>query len=133
MLHCLRCSHRRVRAVPDAPLKPPMPTATAATAAPPALHILGPIEPGFSDILTPAALRFLTVLARSFEPRRQELLAHRTERQRRLSGGELPDFLPETRAVRQGAWTVAPTPPDLLDRRVEITGPVDRKMVINAL
>jgi len=106
---------------------------TTATAAPAALHILGPLEPGFGDILTPAALRFLTVLARSFELRRQELLAQRTERQRRLSGGELPDFLPETHGVRQGDWTVAPTPPDLLDRRVEITGPVDRKMVINAL
>jgi malate synthase len=121
--------------VPDAPLKPPMPTAPAAPAPPAALQVLGPLEHehGFTDILTPAALRFLTVLARSFEARRQELLAQRTERQRRLSGGELPDFLPDTRAVRQGDWTVAPTPPDLLDRRVEITGPVDRKMVINAL
>jgi len=75
----------------------------------------------------------LTLLARAFEPRRRGLLAQRGERQRRLSGGELPDFLPETRAVREAAWTVAPIPPDLIDRRVEITGPVDRKMVINAL
>jgi malate synthase len=111
-----------------------MPTATsAAPAAPAALDVLGPLEPHFTDILTPGALRFLTVLARAFEPRRQELLVRRTERQRRLSGGELPDFLTDTRAVREGDWTVAPIPPDLLDRRVEITGPVDRKMVINAL
>jgi len=95
--------------------------------------VLGPLEPHFTDILTPGALRFLTVLARRFEPRRQQLLARRTERQGRLSGGEFPDFLPETGAVREGDWTVAPIPPDLIDRRVEITGPVDRKMVINAL
>jgi malate synthase len=105
-------------------------TTAAATAA---LDVLGPIGPGFADILTPGALRFLTLLAREFEPRRQELLARRVERQQRLTAGELPDFLPETRAVRESDWTVAPIPPDLLDRRVEITGPVDRKMVINAL
>src|SRR5205807_9830853 len=63
----------------------------------------------------------------------QELLARRVARQRRLDAGERPDFLPETRSVREADWTVAPIPADLLDRRVEITGPVDRKMVINAL
>jgi malate synthase len=111
-----------------------MTTAAAAPPSPtPALDILAPIEPGFTEILTPDALRFLTLLAREFEVRRQELLARRVERQHRLSGGELPDFLPETKAVRAGDWTVAPIPPDLIDRRVEITGPVDRKMVINAL
>ncbi|HEX9610407.1 MAG TPA: malate synthase A [Gemmatimonadales bacterium] len=92
-----------------------------------------PAEPGFDEILTPDARRFLTTLAHAFEPRRQELLARRMERQRRLEAGELPDFLPETRAAREADWTVAPIPPDLRDRRVEITGPVDRKMVINAL
>jgi malate synthase len=111
-----------------------MTTAAAAPPSPtPALDVLGPIEPGFTEILTPDALRFLTLLARQFEVRRQELLARRAERQHRLSGGELPDFLPETKAVRAGDWTVAPIPPDLIDRQVEITGPVDRKMVINAL
>jgi len=96
------------------------------------LEVHAPLQ-GFEDILTPEARRFLTTLARACEPRRQELLARRAERQRRLEAGELPDFLDETRPVRQGDWTVAPTPADLLDRRVEITGPVDRKMIINAL
>ena len=97
------------------------------------LEVLTPLEPGFAEILTADALRFLTTLARACEPRRQELLARRVERQRRLAAGELPDFLPETRAVREADWTVAPIPADLADRRVEITGPVDRKMIINAL
>ena len=91
------------------------------------------LEPGFAEILSADAHRFLTKLARTFEPRRQELLARRAERQRRLAAGELPDFLPETRQIRSAAWTVASIPADLSDRRVEITGPVDRKMVINAL
>src|SRR5690242_12577678 len=91
------------------------------------------LEPGFAEILSADAHRFLTKLARTFEPRRQELLARRVERQRRLAAGELPDFLPDTRGIRSAAWTVAPIPADLTDRRVEITGPVDRKMVINAL
>ena len=91
-----------------------------------------------SSVLTPDAVEFLTELERRFGPRRRELLAARDERARRLrssSGGaaELPDFLPETRDVREGDWRVAPVPDELQDRRVEITGPVDRKMVINAL
>ncbi|HEY3221528.1 MAG TPA: malate synthase A [Gemmatimonadales bacterium] len=97
------------------------------------LEIHAPVASAFGEILTTEARRFLTVLARTFEPRRQELLARRVERQRRLDGGELPDFLPETRTVREAAWTVASIPADLVDRRVEITGPVDRKMIINAL
>ena len=91
------------------------------------------LEAGFAEILTAGARRFLTTLARACEARRQELLARRVERQRHLEAGELPDFLPETRSVREAAWTVAPIPADLTDRRVEITGPVDRKMIINAL
>jgi len=86
-----------------------------------------------SQILTPEAQAFLTRLARSFETRRQELLAHRRVRQHQIDAGHLPDFLPETAAIRAQEWTVAPIPYDLLDRRVEITGPVDRKMIINAL
>jgi malate synthase len=86
-----------------------------------------------SQILTPEAQAFLTKLARAFASRRQELLAHRRVRQQQIDAGHLPDFLPETAAIRAQEWTVAPIPHDLLDRRVEITGPVDRKMIINAL
>ncbi|HMA39276.1 MAG TPA: malate synthase A [Gemmatimonadales bacterium] len=84
-------------------------------------------------VLTPAALAFVARLARVFEDRRRELLAARTARQRRILDGERPDFLPDTRDIRERDWTVAPIPADLMDRRVEITGPVDRKMIINAL
>src|SRR5918994_2155740 len=84
-------------------------------------------------VLTPDAVAFLTELERRFRPRRRELLAARHERAERLREGELPDFLPETKDVRESDWRVAPVPDELQDRRVEITGPVDRKMVINAL
>jgi len=84
-------------------------------------------------VLTPAAVEFLTELERHFGPRRRELLAARQERAKRLRAGELPDFLAETAEVREADWRVAPVPDELQDRRVEITGPVDRKMVINAL
>src|SRR5690349_7192198 len=73
------------------------------------------------------------MLEREFGGRREELLAKREERKRRIDAGELPDLLPETREIRESDWTVAPIPRDLMDRRVEITGPVDRKMIINAL
>ncbi|HEX6804242.1 MAG TPA: malate synthase A [Terriglobales bacterium] len=86
-----------------------------------------------TEILTPGASRFITAMARKFEPRRQELLARRRARQRRLDLGQMPDFLPETAAIRAGGWQVASIPHDLQDRRVEITGPVERKMIINAL
>ena len=86
-----------------------------------------------SGVLTPAAVRFLERLARRFEPRRQELLAARRARQQRLDAGERPDFLPHTNPIRTADWSVASIPVDLEDRRVEITGPVDRKMIINAL
>jgi malate synthase len=85
------------------------------------------------EILTPEAMDFLAALQREFNPRREALLAKREERKKRLDAGELPDFLPETREIRESDWTVAPIPADLLDRRVEITGPVERKMIINAL
>ncbi len=86
-----------------------------------------------SQILTPQAQQFLIELARRFDGRRQQLLARRRFRQQQIDAGQLPSFLPETAAIREQSWTVAPIPPDLLDRRVEITGPVDRKMIINAL
>ena len=101
------------------------------TAAGVTLH--GELKPGYDEILTPEALEFIADLQRTFGPRRAELLARREEVQDRLDEGWLPDFLPETKHVRDGDWTVAPIPEPLLDRRVEITGPVDRKMVINAL
>ena len=95
--------------------------------------IRGPMAARYDEILTPEALAFLEGLHRTFDARRLALLAARAERQTALDAGALPDFLPQTRAIRAGDWRVAPIPADLLDRRVEITGPVDRKMVINAL
>ncbi len=96
-------------------------------------EILGPIRGHELEILTPGALAFVAELHRRFDPERRRLLAARQERQERLDAGERPDFLAETREIRESDWTVAPAPDDLRDRRVEITGPVDRKMVINAL
>jgi malate synthase len=86
-----------------------------------------------SGVLTAEASAFLRKLATQFEPRRQELLARRRVIQQEIDNGKLPDFLPETAEIRQGDWKVATIPNDLRDRRVEITGPVDRKMIINAL
>jgi malate synthase len=97
------------------------------------VEILGPRIAAFDEILSPGVLKFVVDLERRFGPRRRELLAARVERQARLDAGERPDFLPQTAEIRKSAWTVAPLPADLLDRRVEITGPVDRKMIINAL
>jgi len=97
------------------------------------LEILGPMSPRYAEVLTPEACAFVAGLVRQFGPRREQLLAARQERQRRIDGGEMPHFLPETAAVRGGSWRVPPPPADLLDRRTEITGPVERKMVINAL
>jgi malate synthase A len=97
------------------------------------LTVHGPMGPGYDEILTPDALAFVAELARAAEPRRAELLERRREVQRRLDEGWRPDFLAETAEVRAGDWRVAPLPADLRDRRVEITGPVDRKMIINAL
>ena len=90
-------------------------------------------SPAEAAILTQEATAFLLKLAFHFEHRRQMLLTCRRERQKELDRGELPDFLPETAHIREGDWKVAPIPHDLMDRRVEITGPVDRKMIINAL
>jgi malate synthase len=87
----------------------------------------------FAEILTPEAVAFVVGLQRTFNEQRKELLEARAARQKRLDAGERPDFLKETKHVRESEWTVAPLPADLLDRRVEITGPVDRKMIINAL
>nr|CUV11753.1 malate synthase A [Ralstonia solanacearum] len=99
---------------------------------PQGMAIKAEILPAYEDILTPEALALVARLHRAFEPRRQQLLAARAERVKRLDAGERPDFLPETRHIREGDWTIAPIPPALECRRVEITGPVDAKMVINA-
>ena len=88
---------------------------------------------GYEDILTPDALAFLARLHRLVEPRRQQLLQARRQRQARYDAGVLPDFRVDTKAIRESDWTVAPIPAALQDRRVEITGPVERKMIINAL
>ena len=100
---------------------------------PEGVSIDGAVNPDFGKVLTKEALVFVADLQRRFNPRREELLAARVERQKRLDAGEKPDFLAETAQIREGDWTVAPLPQDILDRRVEITGPVDRKMIINAL
>ncbi|MCO5247580.1 MAG: malate synthase A [Chitinophagales bacterium] len=100
---------------------------------PEGVKITGSFQPGFDNILTPEALEFVVGLHRKFNARRKDLLQARVERQKTLDQGVLPDFLPETKSIRDGKWTVAPCPADIQDRRVEITGPVDRKMIINAL
>jgi len=100
---------------------------------PAGMEIKGEIKPGYEKILTPEALELVAALSRAFEPRRRELLAARDEFARRLDAGARPDFLPQTAPIRAGDWRIAPLPPALACRRVEITGPVERKMVINAL
>src|SRR6184192_1270723 len=99
----------------------------------PGIRVVIPPPSDCADILSPGALEFVGALARRFEPERRRLLERRVARQQELDAGRLPDFLPETRSIREREWTVAPIRPDLTDRRVEITGPVDRKMMINAL
>src|SRR5512135_1679906 len=96
--------------------------------------VTGPVTPEYQAVLTPAALSFVAKLQRYFNPRRLELLRSRSERQQKIDRGMLPDFLPETAPIRlDRSWQVAPIPPDLQRRHVEITGPTERKMLINAL
>src|SRR5579885_528629 len=97
------------------------------------IEIVGELSPAYRRILTPPALKFVAALVRKHGRRRRELLRLRAERQARIDAGKLPGFLPETKHVRSGKWTIKGIPADLQDRRVEITGPVDRKMIINAL
>ncbi|HQA10481.1 MAG TPA: malate synthase A, partial [Zoogloea sp.] len=99
---------------------------------PAGMQINAPLQPGYETILTPEALELVAKLHRAFEPRRQELLKARVERQARIDAGEMPDFLPETKHVREGDWKIAPLPKALERRRTEITGPVEAKMIINA-
>ena len=100
---------------------------------PAGLAVSGAMAARYDEILTPDALAFIAGLQRRFNARRKELLAARAARQKRFDAGETPDFLAETAAIRAGDWRVAPLPAELLERRVEITGPVDRKMIVNAL
>jgi malate synthase len=100
---------------------------------PSGVRIDAEMHPRFDEVLTPEALAFLAKLHRAFESRRQELLKARVARQARIDAGEIPDFLADTRHVRDGEWQVAKLPKALECRRVEITGPVERKMIINAL
>jgi malate synthase len=98
------------------------------------VNVLGKIEDSQRKILTPEALAFLALLHRSFNGTRKALLERRKLRQAELDKGALPDFLPETKHIRDDpTWKGAPPAPGLVDRRVEITGPTDRKMVVNAL
>ena len=97
------------------------------------IDVVGALKAQYDEILTPEALQFIEDLERTFGVRRVELLQNRQTRQKEIDKGKLPNFLPETKHIRRGDWTIAPLPEDLLDRRVEITGPTDRKMVINAL
>src|SRR4029077_15082144 len=101
--------------------------------APAGVTIRGTMNPGFETILSPEAIGFVVALERKFGAERKRLLAKRVEIQAKLDGGWKPDFPKATQAIRDGDWVVAKLPSDLLDRRVEITGPVDRKMIINAL
>jgi malate synthase len=99
----------------------------------PQAEIKDAFKPGVDNVLTPAAIEFLTALHRNFDARRKELLQARVRKQALWDQGKLPDFLPETNFIRSGTWQALPVPHVLQDRRVEITGPVDRKMIINAL
>src|SRR5664279_242207 len=98
-----------------------------------AIRIAGPHADAQPGILTPQATEFLLALHTRFEPMRQALLQERKNRQARLDAGQLPQFQEASLPTREASWKVAPIPSDLLDRRVEITGPPDRKMIINAL
>jgi malate synthase len=97
------------------------------------VEIRGPVRDRQRDVLTEQAMEFLAALHREFDERRRELLDARTERQARLNAGEMPGLLADTTDVRADDWKVTPAPEDLSDRRVEITGPAERKMMINAL
>src|SRR5438132_8489223 len=97
------------------------------------IQITEPVTPESAEILTPEAMHFVATLIRAFADRREELLQRRVQRQAEIDAGKMPDFLPETEHIRTSEWTISPVPADLQDRRVEITGPVERKMTINAL
>ena len=100
---------------------------------PEGIEVRGDMKPGYERVLTPDALQFVADIARKFETARRELLSVRETRQAKWDAGELPDFLPETKEIREGDWKIAGVPDDLQKRWVELTGPTEPKMVINAL
>ncbi len=100
---------------------------------PPGMVLEGVLPQGSEKVLTPDTLAFVAELVRRFRPQAEQLLERRRDMQRRYDAGERPNFLSATEEIRSSEWTVAPIPADLQDRRVEITGPTDRKMIINAL
>jgi malate synthase len=122
-----RAERKAERARGSVPRRKPLPISTRGIAT------TGEMGPRYDEILTPEAMAFVADLHRRFDTRRKDLLGERDAQQERYDSGALPDFLQETQEIRDGDWRVAPIPADLQDRRVEITGPVDRKMVINAL
>ncbi len=125
-----------VQAAPPKPAKPvpPKPAPRPVITTPKTgVKIVAPMASGYDTVLSAQAIDFIVGLERRFRPDVKRILAAREERQKRIDAGEKPNFLPETANVRNGDWTVAPVPSDLRDRRVEITGPTDRKMVINAM
>lgn len=115
------------------PFTDTMPAPQPTYLTPERVKVIGAHSPQYAEILTPSALAFVSELHRRFDATRQALLGRRVERQADFAAGIMPGFLPETKRIREQEWTVAPLPEDLLDRRVEITGPVERKMIINAL
>jgi malate synthase len=131
----LRPNRARLMTSPQAQKPEATPTALPKVrlASAPGVVVFGTTKGRQSEILTPSALSFLATLHRQFEQRRRDLLIDRLAEQKRYDAGALPDFLPETLEIREGDWKIAELPADLTDRRVEITGPVDRKMIINAL
>src|SRR5262249_27974599 len=128
-------ARKRKRATPRTAVPKAKPKAKAAArAAVAGVVVRGRMGPRYADILTREALAFPAELHHRFDGKRRSLLAARAERQKRFDAGELPDFPRESKHIRDDdSWRVAPVPPDLNDRRVEITGPVDRKMIVNAL
>ena len=122
-----REARRADRTTPGSPNRLASPSAIGGA------EVRAPVTGRFGEVLTPEAVSFVVALHHEFDRRREALLAARAERQTAVAAGRLPDFLPDTRKVRDAQWTVAAVPRDLADRRVEITGPVDRKMIINAL
>src|SRR6476660_3092434 len=97
------------------------------------MKINAPFQADYKEILTPEALHFIRALHLRFNPRRKNLLAERQLVQQKIDKGWRPGFIPETAVIRDSQWLISPVPADLKDRRVEITGPVDRKMIINAM
>src|SRR5579885_3040864 len=131
LLHCSINAQDAGRRSKRAPGEPVM--SFIASTTPLGVEVIGRLRPSYDRILTPEAVAFVVELQRRFGAERQRLLERRAEVQAKLDAGWKPDFLAETLSVREGDWAVAPLPRDLLDRRVEITGPTDRKMIINAL